>query len=410
MNTIPAQKQPFEEALRCRLNEIRDQGLYRRLRRIDSSQGARITIDGRQVLNFSSNDYLGLANDLAVREAAMSAARAFGSGSGASRLISGSLGIFHDLEDAIADFKKTQRALCFTSGYAAAVGTITALVGREDIVIIDKLAHASIVDGARLSGATLRIFDHNDAEDLERILKWADGKRKASGTVLIATESVFSMDGDTAPLADIVKLKQKYAAVFMLDEAHATGVIGESGRGLAHACGVSPHVDVQMGTLGKALGASGGFICGSNTLIDYLINKARSFVFSTAPAPASAGAALKAVELLQTEAGKKRLDQLNARRKQMAEVLNVDPRQAAGAILPVVIGNEEKAVAAAEKLWSAGFHVPAIRYPTVARRSARLRVTVTAAHSAEDVSALGAAFRFLPSEAQEEPDRVPANC
>jgi 7-keto-8-aminopelargonate synthetase-like enzyme len=220
-------------------------------------------------------------------------------------LICGSLAPFHELEESLANFKKTEAALTFSTGYAAAIGTICALLGKDDIIVIDKLVHACIVDAARLSGAKLRVFAHNDLNDLEDKLKWADknskaesGKRKTE--ILIVTESIFSMDGDAAPLREIVALKEKYGAWLMVDEAHATGIIGKNGRGLADELGVSDQIEIQMGTLGKALGASGGYICGSRTLIDFLVNRARSFIFSTAPVPAAAAAATAGIKLVQS--------------------------------------------------------------------------------------------------------------
>ncbi|MEP6663231.1 MAG: 8-amino-7-oxononanoate synthase, partial [Verrucomicrobiota bacterium] len=281
----------FNSELGQRLDELREQNLFRELRRIDSPQSPHIQIDGKPFLNFSSNDYLGLANDPLLKNAAIEAVEKFGAGSGASRLICGSLAPHHELEETLAQFKKTEAALVFSTGYAAAVGTISALLGKDDIIVIDKLVHASIVDAARLSGAKLRVFAHNDLENLEKILRWAK-KRAASILladqrlkILIVTESIFSMDGDFAPLKEIVALKEKYGAWLMVDEAHATGIFGKDGRGFAESCGISQQIEIQMGTLGKALGASGGYICGSRQLIDFLINRARSFIFSTAPVP-----------------------------------------------------------------------------------------------------------------------------
>jgi 8-amino-7-oxononanoate synthase len=385
----------FEHELNRQIESIREQGLYRELRRIDSPQGPRIESDGRALLNFSSNDYLGLANEPALREAALRAIERFGVGSGASRLICGSLAPHHALEESLAQFKGTARALVFSSGYAAALGTITALLDKDDVIILDKLVHASIVDAARLCGAKLRVYAHNDLEQLAEILRWADERRAASGStrrprVLIVTESVFSMDGDFAELRGIVDLKEKHGAWLMVDEAHATGLFGENRRGLAEAFELAERVEIQMGTLGKALGASGGYICGSTTLIDLLINRARSFIFSTAPMPAAAAAASAAIELVQSQAGEDRrnllwswVDQLKNGLVQSGWALPV----VRSAIIPVMLGAESGALELAGKLRSDGLFVPAIRYPTVARGQARLRLTVTAAHTAEDVSA-----------------------
>jgi 8-amino-7-oxononanoate synthase len=384
---------PFDEELSRRLEALSEQGLLRELRRVDSAQGSRIKIGGKTFLNFSSNDYLGLANHPALKEAAIKAVENFGAGAGASRLICGSLAPFHELEETVADFKKTEAALTFSTGYVAAIGTICALLGKDDIIVVDKLVHACIVDAARLSGAKLRVFDHNDLNDLEKILKWADknskaesGKRKAE--ILVVTESIFSMDGDSAPLREIVVLKNKYGAWLMVDEAHATGLYGKNRRGLVEEFGVSGQIEIQMGTLGKTLGAGGGYICGSRALVDFLVNRARSFIFSTAPVPAAAAAATAAIHLVQSGEGKARRDSLWKLVKQF------NPKSAS-AIIPVIIGDEAKAVELAAKLRAQNIFIPAIRYPTVARGAARLRVTLTAAHSSKDVAELKASLKPL---------------
>jgi 8-amino-7-oxononanoate synthase len=376
----------FNPELKHRLDAVRGQKLFRELRRVDSAQGPRIEIGGTSLLNFSSNDYLGLANDPVLKEAAIKAVEQFGAGSGASRLICGSLAPFHQLEQALADFKRTEAALTFSTGYATAIGTICALLGKSDVIILDKLVHASIVDAAKLSGAKLRIFSHNDLNDLEDKLKWADTFSKAES--LVVTESIFSMDGDAAPLREIVALKEKYGAWLMVDEAHATGIIGEAGRGLAEELGVSSQIEIQMGTLGKALGASGGYICGSRVLIDYLVNHARSFIFSTAPVPAAAAAATAAVHFVQSSEGESRRKHLRARIAEFQSQIANRKSQIPGAIIPILIGDESKAVEAAAKLREQDIFVPAIRFPTVARGKARLRVTLTASHSSADVATL----------------------
>lgn len=384
----------FETELARRLAVLREQGLHRELRRVDSPQAPRLAIDGKSFLNFSSNDYLGLANHPALGAAAVQAVEQFGAGSGASRLICGSLAPHHELEEALAAFKGTAAALSFATGYAAAVGTITALLGKDDIIVIDKLVHACVVDAARLSGAKLRVFAHNDLDDLEKILKWAgqkSGPQASAARILIVTESVFSMDGDLAPLREIVALKEKYGAWLLVDEAHATGLFGEKRRGLAEEFGVADRIEIQMGTLGKAVGAAGGYSCGSRALIDFLVNRARSFIFSTAPVPASAAAAWAGIKLIQSTEGEtrrqtvwQRVDQLKNGLIEGAWKLPV----VRSAILPLIIGDETKAVGTAVALRAAGVFIPAIRYPTVARGEARLRLTVTAAHTAEDVRQL----------------------
>jgi 8-amino-7-oxononanoate synthase len=388
----------FNSELKHRLDAIREQTLFRELRRVESAQGPRINIAGKIFLNFSSNDYLSLANDPILKEAAINAIEKFGAGAGASRLICGSLAPFHQLEEALADFKRTEAALTFSTGYATAIGTICALLGKGDIIVLDKLVHASIVDAAKLSGAKLRVFAHNDLNDLEDKLKWANQKARIQNPesrILITTESVFSMDGDAAPLCEIVKLKEKYGAWLMVDEAHATGTIGKNGRGLADKLGVNGQIEIQMGTLGKALGASGGYICGSRALIELLVNRARSFIFSTAPVPAAAAAAIAAIQFIQSSEGEKRQRHLWARGAEFQSQITNHKSQIPGAIIPIIIGGESKAVAAATKLREQSIFVPAIRYPTVARGKARLRVTLTAAHTAEDVSQLAVALNEI---------------
>lgn len=380
----------FADELERRLAALREQGLYRELRRVDSAPGPRVEIGGKTFLNFSSNDYLGLAGHPALKETAIKGVKKFGAGAGASRLICGSLAPFHELDEVLADFKRTEAALTFSTGYAAALGTITALMGKDDVIILDKLVHACIVDAAKLSGAKLRVFAHNDLNDLQDKLKWAaeTSDSQHSRRKLVITESIFSMDGDAAPLREIVALKEKYGAWLMVDEAHATGVLGENGRGLADELGVSSRIEIQMGTLGKALGASGGFICGSRVLADYLVNRARSFIFSTAPVPAAAAAAIGGIKIAQSAEGEVRRAQLRRLVEDFkSQVSNFKPATS-GAIIPLILGDEARAVSAAAHLRERSIFVPAIRYPTVARGAARLRITLTAAHSEDDIATL----------------------
>ena len=394
----------FNRELQNELESIRTAGLYRELRRVDSAQGPHIAIGAREFLNFSSNDYLGFANHPALKEAAIKAVEKFGAGCGASRLICGSLAPHHELEETLAAFKGTEAALTFSTGYAAALGTVCALVGKDDVIILDKLIHASIVDAARLSSAKLRVFRHNDLEDLEEKLKWA---RKLQGPksnvqgrtprTLVITESVFSMDGNLTLLRDIVELKDRHGAWLMIDEAHATGLFGENRRGLAEAYELAERLELQMGTLGKALGASGGYICGSRSLIDLLVNRARSFIFSTAPVPAAAAAAKAGIELVQSSEGEERRVRLwsiiDAVKNALTGTWKLPVIQSA--IIPLIVGEESKAVEIATRLRERGIFIPAIRYPTVARGEARLRLTLTAAHSAEDVRELVAVLAEL---------------
>jgi len=281
------------------LDQARAEGLYRALRTVASAQGPRIQIDGREFLNFSSNDYLGLANDPILKRAASDAIEKYGVGAGASRLVCGNLLPYEELEKKLAGFKAKEAAIVFGSGYAANVGTITALVGEGDVVILDKLDHASIIDGAWQSGATVRVYPHKNLKKLEDLLQQDEAFRRK----LIITETVFSMDGDLAPLAEIVALKEKYGAWLMIDEAHATGLYAKNRRGLAEAADVEDKIDVTLGTLSKALGCAGGFVVGSQTLIDFLRNRARSLIYSTALPPSVCAAAAAAVDFAMSEPG-----------------------------------------------------------------------------------------------------------
>jgi 8-amino-7-oxononanoate synthase len=386
---------PLDASLGAEIEELERLNLRRAPRLLDGAQGPEVFFEGRRVLNFSSNDYLGLANEKFIREAAAEAARRFGAGAGAARLLSGTQPPHVALEEEIAAFKGTEAALSFSCGYTTALGVIPALVGSKDFVILDKLCHACLVDGARLSGATLRIFPHNNLERLEVLLRNCR-KVAPDARILIVTESVFSMDGDTAPLTEIVALKERYGAWLYVDEAHGVGVLGESGRGLVQALSLGNLVEVQMGTLGKAIGAAGGYIAGSRTLIDFLINRARSFIFSTAPPPAQAAAAVAALRWLQTSEGKERVRALeNNRRYLFAALPDFFHAFPTSAIVPLPVGDEGAAVALAQKFFEQGFFIPAVRFPTVPRGRARLRLTLTALHTTEHLNAVINAIRGL---------------
>ena len=378
----------FEKQIGVDLEVVRAAGLWRELRQIESAQSTHIKLGGREFINFSSNDYLGLAAHPALGRAVREAVEQFGVGSGASRLICGSLQSHHELESTLAKWQGTEAALVFSTGFAGAQGVLTSLLGPGDVVILDKKAHASMIDGAKLSGATLRVFRHNDLENLEKLLQWAADR---GGRVLVASESVFSMDGDHAPLAGIVELKERYGAWLMLDEAHAVGLFGPLGQGLAAAGGLGERIEIRMGTLGKAVGAAGGFICGSRQLVDLLVNKARSFIFSTAPSPAVSAAARAGVDRIRGAEGEslrgqlwQRVDELRHGAASLGWKTPAEP----SAILPLIVGEEAKAVATMEHLREAGFFIPAIRYPTVPRNEARLRVTLTANHTVENIQQL----------------------
>ncbi|MDA7916119.1 8-amino-7-oxononanoate synthase [Verrucomicrobia bacterium] len=394
----------LDSMLSAELDQLSEASLLRSLRTLESPQGARVQIEGRELINFSSNDYLGLADSAELKGAAIEAIEKYGVGSGASRLICGGMSPHVELEDALADWKGTEAALSFSSGFAAAIGTIPNVVGSGDIVIIDKLLHACLIDAARQSGATLRVFSHNDLNQLESHLQWAEKKRSESShpiRVLVVIETVYSMDGDLAPLLNLVDLKERYGAWLMVDEAHATGMFGETRSGLVEEFGVRGRVEIQMGTLGKAMGVSGGYICGSRNLIDLLINRARSFVFSTAPLPSTAATAVESVRLVRGKLGGERRSKLWAMVDEIKNVL-IRVEQSVGTvrspIIPLMIGDEQAAMDRAVELLEKGLLIPAIRYPTVARGKARLRLSVSAAHGFEESQALEAALTREPEE------------
>lgn len=373
-------------SLKEELEEIREKGLERSLRRVDSDQGIYLEVEGRKLLNFSSNNYLGLANDERLKKASMEATTKYGTGSGASRLITGSMALHHQLEEKIAQFKNTPAALVFNSGYQANIGILTALLKEGDEVYSDELNHASIVDGCRLSRATIHIYRHNDINHLASLV--GAGSKPALGRRLIVTDSVFSMDGDCAPLKDLASLAEKYSAWLMVDEAHATGVFGPGGKGLVEATwpsGVPLYLKehlIQMGTLGKALGSFGAYVAGSKNLIRLLVNKSRSFIYSTSLPPGVLAASLKAIEIVESEP---------ERRTKLWE--NIKWMKASSPIIPFIVGSSEKALAASQSLFEKGFWVGAIRYPTVAKGTERLRITLMATHSTEQIKSLSEALR-----------------
>lgn len=380
---------PFESSLLSELSSLEEQGFRRSLRVVESSRGTLITTAGWELVNFSSNDYLGLASHPEIASAMAEAAQRWGAGSTASRLICGTSAEHAALEEEIAPAKGTEAALVFSTGVAAATGTIPALVGRGDVVILDKLAHACLIDGVHASGAKMRVFPHNDLAKLESHLKWAR-ETHPKGRTLIVTESVFSMDGDLAPLREIVELKDRHGAILFLDEAHAVGVRGRGAQGLAGELGLAERIEIQMGTLGKALGVSGGYIAGSRTLIDFLINRARSFIFSTAPSPAIAAASRASLRIVQSPEGDALRTRLQENLSLFAAAMKAKLPQSA--IMPLILGGEERALSEAARLQEAGFFVPAIRYPTVPRKTARLRITLSAAHAPGQIGALAEAL------------------
>ena len=382
----------FDAFLSDALEEIELAGLTRRLTPLETPQLPLVRRGDVMVVNFSSNDYLGLAAHPALRDAAMGEWERGGFGSGASRLICGTMTAHEDLEVSIARFKRTPAALAFHSGYAAALGTIPAICGKDDVIIMDKLSHACLIDAARLSGAVLRVFPHNDLNKLESHLAWASRKHPQA-RVLIVVESVYSMDGDLAPLREIVDLKERFGAWLFLDEAHAVGVLGPSGGGLAEELGIGDRIEVQMGTLGKALGAHGAYVAGSRVLRDYLINRARSFIFSTAPPAPVAAAATKAIEIAQSPEGGRLRECLWKNIRNLAAELQAPKPESA--IIPHILGPENAATSASAELLQKGFLVAAIRFPTVAKGAARLRFTVTSLHHPDQIRSLGEVYRNL---------------
>lgn len=370
------------------LHELAARHLTRRLRTLRSATGPTVELDGRRVLLFASNDYLGLATHPDVVQAAVQATQQFGAGSGAARLISGTLPPHRDLELALTQFKGTEAALTFSSGYLANLGTIPALIGRGGLILADRLCHASLLDGCKLSGADWRVYRHGDVEHLQTLLA-----RKPRGRrTLIITDGLFSMDGDLAPLPDLAELAQRYEADLYVDDAHGTGVIGSTGRGTIEHFGLESRIPFHMGTLGKALGSSGAYVVGSSTLIDYLMNTSRSFIFTTAPPPASVAAAAAALEVLQREPERRtRLWTNRERLMSGLKALGFHLRVSASPIMPILVGDAEKALVFAEQLFAEGVYAPAIRPPTVPESTSRIRVTITSEHTSVHIDhALGA--------------------
>jgi glycine C-acetyltransferase len=378
-----------------RLEELRDRGLYRQLRLIEGPQGPTVTLDGRPVLLLCSNNYLGLADRAEVKEAAAAAALRWGAGSGASRLISGNMEPHQDLESRLAAFKGFEAALLFGSGYLANTGTVAALAGRGEVVFSDELNHASIVDGCRLSRADTFVYRHGDVEHLTWGLH-----RAGSRAALIVTDGVFSMDGDLAPLPELLELARDHGARLMVDEAHATGAIGPGGRGSVSAAGLSGEVDLVVGTLGKALGSYGAYVCAGAETVDFLVNSARSFIFSTAAPPPAIGAAAAALGILESEPGLAGRLQVNAETLRAALAIEgLEVGRSATQVVPVMVGEAEQTMRLCELALERGVFAQGIRPPTVPEGSSRLRLTVMATHGTEELvlaaRQIGAAAREL---------------
>lgn len=372
------------------LDELAARHLTRRLTPLHSGVGPVVEMAGRHILLFASNDYLGLAMHPEVIQAAVEAAQRFGAGAGAARLVSGSLPPHQELETALAQFKGTEAALTYGSGYLANIGTIPALIGRGGLILADRLCHASLIDGCRLSGADFRIYRHNDTNHLQSLL----AARRQTRRTLIVTDGLFSMDGDLAPLPELSRLAQEYEADLYIDDAHGTGVMGPHGRGTAEHFGLEAQIPFQMGTLGKAFGSSGAYIAGPSTLIQYLVNTSRSFIFTTAPPPSSAAAAATALQIIQREP--ERRTRLWANRERLftgLTQLGFSLSPSVSPIIPILVGSAATALSFSEHLFAEGIYAPAIRPPTVPDATSRIRVTVTSEHSAGHIDQALAAFQ-----------------
>ena len=372
------------------LEAIRERGTYRRMRVLDGTQAPRMRVDGREVLLFAGSNYLDLAHHPEVTAAAARAARELGCAAGGSRLISGNHAVHEALEQQLAKFLGTEAALVFNTGYMANLGVIPALAGPGDVVVSDALSHASIIDGCRLSKAELRVFPHSDLDALEATLREVASPRRR---VLVAVDGVYSMDGDTAPLAEMTQLARRWGALLLLDDAHGTGTLGPTGRGTPELQGVAEHVDVWMGTLGKALGSFGAFVAGSFKLRDLLVNVARSFIFSCALSPPQVEAARAALHLVRAEPWRREQLQTNAARlrKRLARH-GVSSAPSTTHIVPVVIGASAPTMAVCERLLERGFYTQGIRHPSVPQGTARLRVTPMTTHRGEEIDALADAI------------------
>jgi len=369
--------------LKDHLRELDDQGLLLHPRTLEGPTGARARYDGRDVINLASNNYLGLASHPRMNAAAAKAAAELGAGTGAVRTIAGSMAIHRDLERRFADFKHAEDALMFQAGFTANAGTVAAILSKEDVIVSDRLNHASIIDGARLSRAEIKVFEHKDAEHADRLLEETQvpGRRQ-----LLITDGVFSMDGDIAPLPALVEVAEKHGAIMMIDDAHASGVLGTGGAGTVDHFGLHGRVDIQVGTLSKAIGVLGGFIAGPSHLIEWLVNRGRPYLFSTSAPPAVVAACIEALNIIRDEP--ERLDRLwsNTRFfKEGLHALGLDTGMSETPITPVITGDEEKTQAFARRLFEEGVFAPAIVFPTVARGRARVRTIVIAEHTEDDL-------------------------
>lgn len=378
------------------IQELKDAHLYKKPRILDSPAGGRVVMDGKEVINLSSNNYLGLANHPKVREAALKSVEEWGVGAGAVRWIGGTMRVHEELEERLAVFKHTEAVLVFTGGFTANSGCIPAVLTKQDVVISDELNHASIIDGVRLSPASYRksdgwVYAHKDMDALEDCLKRA--QEKGFEKKMIITDGVFSMDGDIAPMPDIVKLAEQYDAFVMVDDAHASGVLGKNGAGTTSHFDLYGRVDIQLGTLSKALGVVGGYIAGSSLLKEWLINRGRPYLFSTAHPPMVAAALIAALDIMENDPEPMERLWSNARAwKTMLQDNGFDTMGSETPITPVYFGEEKAAQEAERLLWEEGVYALAIVYPTVGLGKARIRTMPTAAHSMEDFETALKAF------------------
>lgn len=371
--------------LHDQIEELKAKGLYSKLHVLDGEQKPVATFDGREVINLSSNNYLGLTTNKALKRAAIDAVRKYGAGAGAVRTIAGTMTLHMELEEQIAKFKGTEACVVFQSGFTANAGTVSAILGKEDLIISDELNHASIIDGCRLSRATIKVFKHKDVDDCERICKETENW---PGHKLLITDGVFSMDGDIAPLAKLCDLAEKYNCIMMIDDAHSSGVLGKNGRGTVDHAGVHGRVHIQVGTLSKAIGVMGGYVCGSRDLIDFLYRRARPFLFSTSHPPASAAACAAAFTLLDTPEGERLIKKMWSNTKFFKRQLKKRGFKFGTSetpIVPIHVGEAAKAFEFSKKLFEAGVYAPAVGFPTVAEGKARLRAIVTATHKRSDL-------------------------
>jgi glycine C-acetyltransferase len=371
--------------VRDALNDLRAKGVAPKLRVLEGEQKAVCTFDGREVINLASNNYLGLATHKALRKASVDAVKRLGVGAGAVRSIAGTMQIHMALEEQIARFKNVEACVVFQSGFTANAGTVSAVLGKEDLIVSDELNHASIIDGARLSKAAIKVFKHKDVADCERILQ---EHASFPGKKLIITDGVFSMDGDIAPLPALCSLAEKYGCIMMVDDAHSSGVLGRAGRGTIDHLDCHGRVHIQVGTLSKAIGSMGGYVCGSRDLIDFLYLRARPFLFSTSHPPATAAACQAAFSLLDSPEGERLVKRLWANTKFFKRELKKRGFQFKASetpIIPIHVGDAAQAFEFSRKLFEAGVFAPAVGYPTVAEGKARLRAIVSAAHKREQL-------------------------